>query len=396
MKLAKLKRDGSPINRTYAAMIARGIDTRTASSLRRKNWTLSKLKSATDKDLRKLKLSNAAIAHIRAGDRPEIPFQNLAQVLIANRFTCCVCRNPKKSIILHHIREWAESHDHSSHNLAVVCLDHHEKAHSESTLSRNLTPALLRQFKAKWELKVKTLDVSAVLMASRVSSDTWLYFNHVRLFELARSLNVRMKKLPCYSAARAARQINSTGALRSRSGARGYMYEGGDGTTLYFYVRDVFEAVLEQITVLNISDFLERGLLSAVLKPGDFVLVQGKHNFSSKQFQTRKNGPGQTVTGSRRANRVEISFVIDRWESTSNSARTVRLSGGKVVASILRIVSVERDACVLKVGATAIAIAHGLDDLKKREYSTVPFRQGIYFDLNDGDLGADPADFAEG
>jgi 5-methylcytosine-specific restriction endonuclease McrA len=386
-------RDRSPVNRTDAALIGRGIDGATAKRLRQKNWTLSGLQSASDKALKKLNLTKKEIKKIRAGDRPEIPFGTLASVLIANRFTCCVCRNPKKSIIVHHIREWSESRDHSAANLAVVCIDHHDKAHTKSELSRNLTPAVLRQFKRDWEKAVKVLDISSILTASRVSSDAWLYFNHMRLFELARSLRVRPNQLSNYGPAKRAGQVDSSGTLKKRSASRDYMYEGGDGTTLYWYVREVFEAVLKRITVINISDLLDRGLLAAVIKPGDFVLVQGLHFFKGKRRHVKSTGPGQRVKVKRSANNVEIVFAIDRWESTSNSARTVWLRGGHAVASVLRVISVTRDDGSMKVEASAIAIAHGLDDLKKREYSAF-FRHGATFSLGGEEEDVDVNEFA--
>jgi 5-methylcytosine-specific restriction endonuclease McrA len=387
------KRDASPINRTDAALISRGIDTATARRLRKKSWTLSSLRSANNKALRKLKLSKLEIKKIRAGDRPEIPFDTLASVLIANRFTCCVCRNPKKSIIVHHIREWSDSHDHSAANLAVVCVDHHDRAHTKSELSRNLTQALLRKFKKKWEGTVKVLDISAILIASRVNSDAWLYFNHIRLFELAHALEVRPTSLPSYDPARRAGQVDSSGTLKKRNAAHGYMYEGGDGTTLYRYVRDVFEAVLKRITVINISDLMDRGLLAAVVKPGNFVLVQGLHFFKGRRRRVASTGPGQRVKVKRSANNVEIVFEIDRWEATSNSARTVWLRGGHAVASVLRIINVARDGHSMKVEASAIAIAHGLDDLKKREYSGF-FRSGVTYSLGDEEEDVDVDEFA--
>jgi 5-methylcytosine-specific restriction endonuclease McrA len=387
-------RDGSPVNRTDAALIGRGIDRATATRLRQNNWTLSGLRSASDKALKKLKLKKIEIKKIRAGDRPEIPFDTLAAVIVANRFTCCVCRNPRKSIIVHHIREWSESHDHSAANLAVVCIDHHDRAHTKSELSRNLTPAVLRKFKRSWEDAVKVLDISAILTASRVNADAWLYFNHIRLFELARSLGVNPSQLPSHGPARRAGQVDSSGTLKRCSAAHGYMYEGGDGTTLYRYVRDVFEAILNRITVINISDLLDRGLLAAVVKPGDFVLVQGLHYFAGERRRMARNGPGQTATVTRSTNGVKIVFVIDRWEATSNSARTVWLRGGHAVASVLRIINATRDGRSMKVEASAIAIAHGLDDLKKREYSSAPFRRGVIFSQGDEDLGYDKDEFA--
>ena len=56
-----------------------------------------------------------------------------------------------KEIIVHHIREWTESYDHSVANLAVLCLDHHDKAHSKSSISRNLDGRTVTEFKQAWE-----------------------------------------------------------------------------------------------------------------------------------------------------------------------------------------------------------------------------------------------------
>jgi len=107
-----------------------------------------------------------------------------------------------------------------------------------------------------------------------------------------------------------------------------------------------------------------------------------------------QSGPGQTVTVSRSANSVEIAFVIDRWEATSNSARTLWLRGSHPVASVVRIVNITRDGRLMKVEASAIAIAHGLGDLKNREYSSMPFRRGVIFSLDDEEDHLDIDEFA--
>jgi hypothetical protein len=145
---------GSPVNRTEAALMGRGIDSTMAARLRCKRWTLGKLKTASDRKLKNLGLSGRIVASLRMGQRAEIPFDSLAQVLITNRFTCCVCHDPSKSIIVHHIREWSVSHDHSPKNLACLCLEHHDKAHSKSNLSRNLDAKSLRAAKVAWETEV--------------------------------------------------------------------------------------------------------------------------------------------------------------------------------------------------------------------------------------------------
>src|SRR5690606_26802272 len=103
-------------------------------SLRKQGLTLAKLQLKQDQELELLGIDKERIKALRSGSRPEIPRAALIQVLLANRFTCCVCHDPDRSIVVHHIRPWSESHDHGESNLAVMCLEHHDKAHSVSSL----------------------------------------------------------------------------------------------------------------------------------------------------------------------------------------------------------------------------------------------------------------------
>lgn len=167
------------MNRTQAAFVSRGLDTVRAQQCFESGWTLSKLKASTKGDLTALGLDETSISQILTGARPAIPIRTLMQVLFANRFTCCVCRKSERGIIVHHIVPWETSRDHSAANLAVLCLEHHEKAHIRSTLSRNLDADALRSFKIEWEETCRESDLSAILQASRMDYDAWLYFNHL-------------------------------------------------------------------------------------------------------------------------------------------------------------------------------------------------------------------------
>lgn len=347
--------------------MGRGIDSATAARLRGGGWTLGKLKSASNRRLENLGLNGDVVAALRTGQRSEVPFDSLAPVLIANRFACCVCHDPAKSIIVHHIREWSVSHDHSPKNLACLCLDHHDKAHSTSTLSRNLDAKSLRAAKAAWESDVARLNTTAILDASRAKSDAWLYFNHRRLFELATSFKIKLTDLDRYDAAYAASLLNSGGMLRPRSKALTYMYDDGEGLPLYFYARDVMHEVLKYLTVFNISDYLDRGVLLPVIKSGDFILVQGAHNF--RRIDQRNSGPGQTSEGKRRANHVEVRFTFDRWEATSNSAFGLWLRRRQSVASLIRVGGVEQADGCLRLTGTAVGIAMAFENLNSRDYS---------------------------
>jgi hypothetical protein len=148
------------LNRTDLALIARGVPSKKAVKLRQSGYTISKLKQMNDAALRKLGLKSLAIRNINGGGRPPIPTPNLISVLHANRFMCCICRNPKRGIIVHHIEPWKNSKSHNPKNLSVFCGIHHEQAHTKSELTRNLDQQTLRGLKEAWEEEVQKMDTS--------------------------------------------------------------------------------------------------------------------------------------------------------------------------------------------------------------------------------------------
>jgi hypothetical protein len=228
-------------------------------------------------------------------------------------------------------------------------------------------PGACERQKAAWEFDVARLNTTAILDASRAKSDAWLYFNHRRPFELAASFKIKFKYLGRYDAAYATNLLSSDGMLHPRSKSLTYVHNDGDGLPLYFYVREVMHAVLEHLTVFNISDHLDRGVLLPVVKSDDFSLIQGPHNF--RRIDRRDSGPGQTSAGKRCANHVEVRFTFDRWEATSNSAFSLWLRGRQCVANLLRVGGVEHADGQLRLTGTVIGIALVIENLKLRDYS---------------------------
>jgi hypothetical protein len=378
------------LNGTIGALVGRGVDRALAEKLFRSGWTIGKLKQQSKKCLLEIGLAEPLIANMLAGARPPVPFPDLATVLVANRFTCCVCHETERSVVVHHIVSWAESHDHSPANLAVLCLDHHDLAHKRGGLTQNLTADLVKKAKAAWETQVARLDTRSILEASALDHDAWWFFNHNRLFALARHLKIDLRRLGEFRIAHRHRLADNGGGLRKRDVASSWMYEGGDGMALYEYVRAVLHAVLEQLTVLNITDDVDRSLLDAVVKPGDFVFLQGSYVF--KRNRRADSGPGQTIIGLRRANNVEVSFTIDRWEATSHSAWSVWLNGRQAAACVLRVMKVERTEGRLHIATTAFAIGAALQGLQHREYANAPYRSGyVIRDDQDEDEDEDSA-----
>lgn len=169
------------MKRTVAALVARGVDTETASRWTSDGWTVGKLRGTTTEQLRRLGFSDELSEQLLKGGRPPIPIENATRVLYHNRFQCCVCRDPAKPVILHHVKPWAKSRDHDDSNLAVLCLDHHERAHSVSALAQNLDASALRNLKRQWEAACVEADRISIIGLERTRTEADRTFTPSRL-----------------------------------------------------------------------------------------------------------------------------------------------------------------------------------------------------------------------
>ena len=155
-----------------------------------------------------------------------------------------------------------------------------------------------------------------------------------------------------------------------------YSLEGATGGSLYAYLSEILDYVISKASILNISDDLDRGLLSAVLEPGHLIFLQGAFKFAEQTRVCR--GHGQTTEMYRQTNGVRVTCTFDRWEATSNSAWSGYLKGSQEAGALLRVVSLGTKDGILIVQTSVIAIAAPQSNLKHREYSNAPYRRGYY------------------
>ncbi len=365
------KVDRTPVNRTEKAFIARGVDSGTARKLRIDGWSISKVKSASQDELEAAGLSAEFIAKIFKEQRPPIPDDILSKLLFDNRFQCCVCRDPSLPIIVHHIEEWARSRSHAPENLAVLCLAHHSDAHSKKELAQNLDAKTLARMKSAWQEEVRRFDSESILKSMRLEYSNWNYINELRVFEIAKELQIDCTRVDHFSTLVAMGVAEPVGlpAPVANQDSLFYKYEGPKIIGRYFYTSEILNRVISLLPIVNVSDWLERAVLGFALVPGDFIFVQGAHTFSPLGKKRNGRGPGQVCRGYRAANHVEISFIFDRWEATSSSAKSQWLSGTKNQGSLVHVKDIVRDSGKLLVTGTVLGICSNLGDLKTREYA---------------------------
>ncbi len=146
------------MNNTFKSLLSKGVSSDIAQKIIDSNYTLSTLSACSTKELEDLGINEKLKNQIFDSKRPPIPDNITDNLLYKSRRTCCICRDSNRSIIIHHIKEWSESKSNEENNLVVLCLHHHDEAHTRKELSQNLTAERIIEGKNRWEKEIEKLD----------------------------------------------------------------------------------------------------------------------------------------------------------------------------------------------------------------------------------------------
>lgn len=370
--------------RTFDALIARGIDSAMAEELVVNGHTIAELKQMVVSTLMGLGLTREAADVIHNGSRPPIPTNVVNRLLRDSRSTCCVCRTPRRPIIIHHIEPWNESRSHDEPNLVVVCLICHDEAHTKHELSINLTPERLRVFKSEWISEVNR-ETAAALMAPhahKVQGPMWDYFNHNRIIDLAHQLSINVDAGSLYTSLLQEGSIARSGEPRwhpdrvPRSESR-YMYDGlgWHDRRLYRFYADLASRVLLRTRIIDLSSDWSPKTFKSLVTPGTVVGFAGGWRFK-KLDQSIIHGPGQNRKAYVQKRKLRLEFSFDCWETTSGSASS-NLSGSWPCTGIAIVRQIDRRKGLTLYAASGLAIGTGF----AMPYRTVPLPEG---DKTDG------------
>lgn len=354
---------------TKDALLRRGVSSELSDNLIRKGYTLSKLKLLSDKRLNDLGLNKDQVSAINDGTRPPIPEDTYIKILYESKRTCCVCRDPSKPIIIHHLEEWSVSKSHDESNLVVLCLEHHDQAHTKKGLSISLNKKQLVEFKLKWLEQNRTSDAETILGLVSRDFARWDYFNHTRIYELFLDMDINPKEFKTYDRLREANYVDSLGilniaAIQSRNSSESYMYRDGDGVITTYYMKEVFQAVLARLPVVDITDKFSRSYITSLLRPGSFIALQA--GFYYKQVSKVDSGGGQLRRAYYKKKGVKIELSFDPYEATSSSAYNDSMTGHSVSTVICIVKSIYDKNEYLNIDVSCLAIGSYLEDCKFR------------------------------
>lgn len=350
---------------TFLALLSRGVSSNLADSLIEDGYSLSSLKALQTHNLVELGLTSDAIEAILKGKRPPIPSATVTRLLHESKRTCCICRDNTLPIVIHHIEEWSNSRSHEENNLVVLCLNHHDEAHTKRGLSLNLTKEQLKSHKGMWLEEVKRQDAKAVLGLMEVSGANWDYINHNRVFQLADRFNIYLKNTPQFIHLRSLNIINNLGLFNDPSkwdisqSPKFRWYDCYEGTAIYAYTSRVLEQVLNKLPIIDTSKIWNISEISRIVSQGGFICVRGAFYFKHKDKNYDLYDPKRMKIGYRKKSKIRVNFEFEAWDTTSNTSDLSHLSGHKSSLAILFVKSVSKSVTGLTIDASCIALGSG-------------------------------------
>jgi len=350
---------------TEKALIARGIDSFLASNLASNGYTIKKLKGLKKVELINLGLSSKQIDKLFSEKRPDIPIESVDRVLYKNKYTCCVCRDPNKPVILHHIIEWSRSRDHSEENLAVLCLEHHGEAHTNRELSQNLDDRKIKSFKQQWEKDCETKDIEVLLnLRDPYKSSNWAWINIKRLFEIFFQKNLTIDKeylhKNVYDTLRNKGFINENNILTDESEwpitnkKKFYFIDFQEGIYIMSYLATVLDITLSRVPVIDITrEIKNRTWLKSMLHIDSFICFQAAFYFVDLvKTDDYKSNVREAYY---QANGIKIIYTYEDWYCLSSSAKHCWMAGHQIQTIVGKVRSIQEENGDLIINISCIA-----------------------------------------
>lgn len=327
-------------------------------------------------------LSKAIASKIFKETRPPIPEDVLIDILHESNRTCCICKDPNNPIIIHHIIKWEDSKDHGRKNLVVLCLNHHDDAHSKKELSLNLKAKQLIKHKEKWIEQCFQNTANTLVNNSSTEYGRWDYINLNRLAELKRKFNIVSPNDGLIFTLQASGVLDNHGNLCDTSKWKGiasppshHLYDFSEGYLLQAYHSSLLEEVIKKIQITKLNDYstLRKGV--SRIKPGRFFYHEGRYFF--KDLTKAYTGRNQYKRMYYRAKKIRLESSVDGWECTSSTAKNDAMSGNSHVHTIgfARDYPIRRSG-IMSVQFSCLAVGLNFDN------EIIPPPKAIFFDLN--------------
>jgi len=291
-------------------------------------------------------------------------------LLYESAFVCSVCQ--RAGVHIHHIDR--DNANNDPRNLVVLCQAHHDEAHTHRELSQNLTPALLRTFKADWAATVRTRRQAEVSVTAQRAAQhafmrlgvQWGYINHARVAALL-TPQIRTIVSRDLTARCVARGLVDTNGIiippDEIPPPRGYVsstiydwFKYGDDHALHALYSSYVDAIASQVDPVHLSDEnWSRRAIANLVPEGSFIYIN-RGQYFRKVREARDNAHVAVVAFRRH---IRIEYFLETRDMFGTTSITGSFAGHQRVAALLLVKTIAREGGNLVLRCTPIALGIG-------------------------------------
>lgn len=285
------------------------------------------------------------------------------------RFVCSVCQS--KGLQIHHIDKDSSNNDES--NLIVLCISHHNEAHTMRELTANLTPDRLRSFKAKWLAEVvenrKNFATSRSGRAGALGP-MWGYLNHSRLVQT--DLHTSESVAEIFETCRQLGLVDQHGIaitpVNHQSGEHyllNTVYSRFDQTDAQrvhkFYSAITNEIVRSQDVIYLEKSWWTKPRIRANVSAGNIVFINSDFYFK----KVREDIENEHRLAHKTNRKVKVEFGIDTRFMYGTTSMEISFAGHSQAAALLIVKSInELESGELVLKCTPLALGIGFEEFR--------------------------------
>lgn len=291
--------------------------------------------------------------------RKSIPKLIQKELLYNSVRTCCVCRNGKSPIQIHHIDQDPSNNDYT--NLIVICSNCHDESHTQHKMTKNLTASDLKYSKEEWELQVKERASMAMLPSSISTVAMWTFINHEKLPRILQNLGILFKKelfntllhkgvidtsgVPCF-------QKNSNKSQHITVYDR---MEWDCSQQFHNLYMEAVDNLIKHTNPLELRAIWTKTEFKKMIKPGAICFVMRGFHFQGGKLEDHE----EIRFIYARAYNIEIRMYANTRHMYGDSALLGHFTGHTVTAMLMLVKNLEIEGNKLVLNVTPLAMGSG-------------------------------------
>lgn len=308
--------------------------------------------------------------------KPSISKPLERKLLYESKYVCVVCQ--EKACHIHHIDQNHKNNEED--NLVVLCMRHHDEAHTKRQLSKNLDSIALRDAKYRWtEIVRKRREMVATVSGQEILSAgnnffsagiAWGYINHKRVIQMINpsdlttgggdNFDLCVKRGLVDQNAILIKPKDTIAASKYVSSTVYDWFDFGDDHRVHLLYTNLVDHLTkkrgficlepESWTKARIKDLVSQGVL---------IFVNRAFYFKSVS-ETKENQHRHCKTFKRK---ISIEFFVDTKDMFGTTSITCSFSGHKNCAALIQLKSIEEKSDgSLILHCTPIALGIGFSN----------------------------------